>query len=133
MKFWQSLAFVELDQAVELANRMAPEHLHVQTRDSRQFIPRLVNAGALFVGHQTPVALGDYVAGPSHVLPTGATARWASGLSSNDFLRPSSVIEYTVDALQNDAEDLRLLADREGLSAHRSSVDVRLQVGAHHE
>ncbi|MEZ6108784.1 MAG: histidinol dehydrogenase [Pirellulaceae bacterium] len=69
---------------------------------------------------------GDYVAGPSHVLPTSGTATWASGLCSNDFLRPGSVIEYDEQGLAHDAADVRQLADKEGLTAHRSSVDVRL-------
>ena len=117
----------DADQAVELSQQMAPEHLHVQTANPDELVPRLTKAGAVFAGHLTPVALGDYVAGPSHVLPTGATARWASGLSSNDFLRSSSVISYDRHGLESDAPHLGLLADREGLTAHRLSVEVRLE------
>ena len=84
------------------------------------------NAGATFLGHYTPVALGDYAAGPSHVLPTSGTARWASGLSANSFLRSSSVIEYSESALNSIAPHVQQLADKEGLTAHRASVDVRL-------
>jgi histidinol dehydrogenase len=87
-----------------------------------------LNAGAIFVGSQTPVALGDYVAGPSHVLPTGGTARFASGLSSNDFLRRSSVIKFSQAGLENKAADVRLLAEKEGLTGHSRSVDIRLGV-----
>ena len=87
---------------------------------------RLTNAGAIFLGHFAPVAAGDYAAGPSHVLPTGGTARWASGLSANDFLKRSSLISLSRDGLAELAPDIRLLADKEGLSAHRSSVDLRL-------
>ncbi len=72
------------------------------------------------------MAVGDYVAGPSHVLPTSGTARWASGLTANDFLRSSSVIHYTADGLRRVAADVQCLADKEGLTAHRASVDVRL-------
>ena len=79
------------------------------------------------LGHQTAVALGDYVAGPSHVLPTGATARWASGLSSNDFLRPSSVIEYTQVGLERDGLHAQRVARQEGLTAHALSIEVRLE------
>ncbi len=75
-----------------LSNRIAPEHLHVSTADPKRLLPKLTNAGAIFLGHYTPVAAGDYAAGPSHVLPTGGTARWASGLSANDFLKRSSLI-----------------------------------------
>ncbi len=89
-------------------------------------MPRLTNAGAIFLGHFAPVAAGDYAAGPSHVLPTGGTARWASGLSANDFLKRSSVIALSRDGLAALAPDIRLLADKEGLSAHRLSVDLRL-------
>ena len=86
----------------------------------------MTNAGAIFLGHYTPVAAGDYAAGPSHVLPTGGTARWASGLSANDFLKRSSLISLSRDGLAELAPDIRLLADKEGLSAHRLSVDIRL-------
>ena len=88
-------------------------------------LARVQNAGAIFLGHYTPVAVGDYVAGPSHVLPTGGTARFANGLCANDFLKRSSVIAYDNAALQSVADDIRLLAATEGLTAHSASVDVR--------
>src|SRR3954454_22279882 len=115
------------DEAVELTNLIAPEHLHVSTSDPDRLAARLVNAGAIFLGHETPVAVGDYAAGPSHVLPTGGTARWASGLSANDFLKRTSLIWVDRDGLKALAPDIRRLADKEGLSAHRFSVDVRLE------
>jgi histidinol dehydrogenase len=115
------------DEAVELTNLIAPEHLHVSTADPDRLAARLVNAGAIFLGHDTPVAVGDYAAGPSHVLPTGGTARWASGLCSNDFLKRTSMIYVNRDGLAQIAPDVRMLADKEGLSAHRYSVDVRLE------
>jgi histidinol dehydrogenase len=114
------------DEAVRLTNLIAPEHLHVATIDPKRLLPRLINAGAIFLGHSAPVAAGDYAAGPSHVLPTGGTARWASGLSANDFLKRSSLISLSRAALAVLAPDIRLLADKEGLSAHRLSVDIRL-------
>ncbi len=114
------------DEAVELANLIAPEHLHVSTADPKRLLPRLTNAGAIFLGHFTPVAAGDYAAGPSHVLPTGGTARFASGLSANDFLKRSSVIALSREGLAGLAPDIRLLAGKEGLTAHRLSVDIRL-------
>lgn len=114
------------DEAVSLTNAIAPEHLHVSTADPERIAERLTNAGAIFLGHDTPVAVGDYAAGPSHVLPTGGTARWASGLCSNDFLKRTSVIYVNREGLEDLAPDVRLLADKEGLSAHRYSVDVRL-------
>lgn len=123
----------DMNQAVAFANRMAPEHLHLQTESPNEWVPRLTTAGAVFVGHQTPVALGDYVAGPSHVLPTGATARWASGLSSNDFLRPSSVIEYDQSGLDVDGIHAQRVAGKEGLTAHQLSVRVRMKGDASDE
>jgi histidinol dehydrogenase len=113
-------------EAVACANQIAPEHLHLATRDPETLLERIDNAGAVFLGHHSPVALGDYVAGPSHVLPTGGTARFASGLSANDFLRRSSVIRFTKAGLEEVAPDLRLLAEKEGLTAHAVSVDIRL-------
>jgi histidinol dehydrogenase len=114
------------DEAVRLSNLFAPEHLHVSTADPERLLPALSNAGAIFLGHHTPVAVGDYAAGPSHVLPTGGTARWASGLSANDFLKRSSLISVSREGLARLAPDVRRLADIEGLDGHRSSVDVRL-------
>lgn len=115
------------DQAAELADWLAPEHLHISTDDPERILDKIQNAGAIFMGHQTPVAVGDYFAGPSHVLPTGGTARFANGLCANDFLKRSSVIGYNRDALEDAAEDIRRLAAVEGLTAHSASVDVRLE------
>ena len=115
------------DEAVALSNAIAPEHLHVSTSDAARLAERLTNAGAIFLGHDCPVAVGDYAAGPSHVLPTGGTARWASGLSANDFLKRTSIIHVDREGLSRLAPDIRMLADKEGLTAHRYSVDVRLQ------
>lgn len=117
------------DEAVALTNLIAPEHLHVSTSDADRLAERLTDAGAIFLGHDTPVAVGDYAAGPSHVLPTGGTARWASGLSANDFLKRTSLIHVDRAGLARLAPDVRLLADKEGLTAHRYSVDVRLEDG----
>lgn len=123
-----ALALVrDSNQAVELTNALAPEHLHVQTRDPEEIADRIDNAGAIFVGALSPVALGDYAAGPSHVLPTGGTARFASGLNVNDFLRRTSVIHVTTKAgLKSIAEDVIFMAEVEGLTAHARSVKVRL-------
>ncbi|MGE0760377.1 MAG: histidinol dehydrogenase [Pirellulaceae bacterium] len=112
-------------EACELTNQIAPEHLHVAVDDAERLLPRLRNAGATFLGNYSPVAIGDYAAGPSHVLPTGGTARWASGLSANHFLRSSSVIDCTPKGLDELRPDVQRLADVEGLTAHRASVDIR--------
>ena len=117
----------DAEEAATLTDLMAPEHLHISTSDPEAMLAQVQNAGAVFLGHHTPVALGDYVSGPSHVLPTGGTARFANGLCANDFLKRSSVIWYNEAALASDADDVRLMAEKEGLTAHSASVDIRLQ------
>lgn len=112
-------------EACRITDLLAPEHLHIATDNAALLAAKIRNAGATFLGNFSPVALGDYAAGPSHVLPTGGTARWASGLSANQFLRSSSVIQYSEDALRSIAPHIQRLADKEGLTAHRASVDVR--------
>jgi histidinol dehydrogenase len=113
------------DAASDLANTFATEHLHIACANPESILSKIRNAGAVFLGPFSPVALGDYIAGPSHVLPTGATARFASGLSSNDFLRSHSVIQFTQEGLDAVAEDAMRMAEREGLSAHGASVALR--------
>lgn len=117
----------DVDEAIDLSNLMAPEHLHVSTADPLKLAERLTNAGAMFLGHHTPVAAGDYAAGPSHVLPTGGTARWASGLTANHFLRTTSMIHLTEKGLGQLADDITHLADVEGLTAHKASVTIRTE------
>ncbi len=114
-------------QACLLTDDFAPEHLHIETAQPRELMQQIRNAGATFLGHHTPVALGDYAAGPSHVLPTGGTARWAAGLSANDFLRSGSVLEFDAVGLERIAADVRLLARKEGLTAHERSVAIRTE------
>jgi histidinol dehydrogenase len=115
------------DEAIAWVNRIGPEHLHIATRQAEALVERVDNAGAIFLGNYSPVALGDYAAGPSHVLPTAGTARFTSGLSANDFLRRSSVLSFTPAGLAGLAGDVRLLAEKEGLTAHAASIEVRLQ------
>jgi histidinol dehydrogenase len=114
------------EEAIAVVNRLAPEHLEIMTANPEGHADRIDNAGAIFLGPFAPVALGDYAAGPSHVLPTGGTARYTSGLSANDFLRRSSVLSFTRSGLLNLAEDVVRLAYREGLTAHAASVTLRL-------
>jgi histidinol dehydrogenase len=111
--------------AAECVNTLAPEHLHIQTRDPDAMLDDIDSAGAVFLGPFTPVALGDYVAGPSHVLPTGGTARFASGLTVNDFRKRTSVIRFTRKGLQEVAPDVVLLANKEGLTGHAASIELR--------
>jgi histidinol dehydrogenase len=108
---------------------LATEHLHIACVDPEEMLARIRFAGAVFLGPYSPVALGDYVAGPSHVLPTGATARFASGLSSNDFLRSGSVIHFTQEGLNAVAGDAIRMAEKEGLAAHGASVAMRKSEG----
>jgi histidinol dehydrogenase len=115
------------EQAAAVTDEIAPEHLHIATENSEAMLARIEHAGAAFLGSYTPVALGDYVAGPSHVLPTGGTARFASGLCANDFLRRTSVMHFTREDLAEAAGDVQLMAELEGLTAHRASIDVRLE------
>jgi len=114
-------------EAARLTDLFAPEHLHISTAAPEVMVAQIQNAGAIFLGHYTPVAMGDYVAGPSHVLPTGGTARFANGLCANDFLKRSSLIAYDAQSLAADAPHVQRMADKEGLTAHRASVDVRLK------
>jgi histidinol dehydrogenase len=112
--------------ACQLTDQFAPEHLHIETRNPRDQIERIRNSGAAFLGHHTPVAVGDYAAGPSHVLPTGGTCTWAAGLSSNSFLRSGSVTEFDESGLNQIADDVVRLAVKEGLTAHARSVTIRV-------
>jgi len=116
----------DADHACELTDQFAPEHLHIQTHQPASLIAKIQNAGATFLGDYTPVALGDYAAGPSHVLPTGGTCVWAAGLSVNSFLRSGSVTQFDRDSLGAIAGDVIRLASQEGLTAHAASVSIRM-------
>jgi len=115
----------DIDAACQLANEFAPEHLQIMTSDDDAAAERIRNAGAVFLGAYTPVPLGDYYAGPSHVLPTGGTAKFFGALSCNDFLKATSVIRYDGESLATDAPDVADFASREGLTAHARSVEIR--------
>ncbi len=117
----------DADEAAELTNQLGPEHLHIATHNGTEMAEKIDNAGAIFVGNYSPVALGDYAAGPSHVLPTGGTARFTSGLSATDFLRRSSVLTFTKPGMEELADLVRVLAEKEGLTGHSASVDIRLK------
>ena len=115
------------DESVRLADELAAEHLSIDTHDPEATLARIRHAGAAFLGPYSPVAAGDYAAGPSHVLPTGGTARFAAGLSANEFLRGGSVIRLAEKDLAELSTDIATLADTEGLTAHRRSVQARLE------
>jgi histidinol dehydrogenase len=116
----------DVTEACSLADEIAPEHLHIAAANAEKLLEQIPHAGGAFLGHYSPVAAGDYAAGPSHVLPTGGTARFASGLTANDFLRGNSVVALNEPGLASLADDIRCLADKEGLTAHRASIDVRI-------
>ena len=115
----------DIEVACDVANDFAPEHLQIITSDDEAALARIRHGGAIFLGPHTPVPLGDYYAGPSHVLPTGATARFASGLSSNDFLRSGSVIQFNAEGFEAVADEVLLMANKEGLTGHARSVSLR--------
>jgi len=125
-RFGAVLVVKDLDDAIELANRIAPEHLELQINEPFEYMGRIRNAGAVFLGHYTPEPVGDYIAGPNHVLPTAGTARFASALSVNHFIKTTSVIHYSPAAFKREAKDVICLAEIEGLDAHARSIKVRL-------
>lgn len=114
-----------MDYALEIANKIAPEHLEVCAENPLEYIGKLDNVGSLFLGNHSPEPLGDYYAGPNHVLPTGGTARFYSPLGVDSFVKRSSYIYYTKDALLEAADDIILIAKREQLTAHANSIEVR--------
>lgn len=114
-----------LTQAVEVANRIAPEHLEIIVKNPQRLLKGINNAGAVFLGPYSPAAIGDYVAGPSHVLPTHGTARFFSGLSALDFIKTSHIISYSKKALEKMREPLEKIAGIEGLNKHLDSVKAR--------
>lgn len=115
-----------LDAALELANRIAPEHLELAVENPREAAKRIKNAGAIFLGHYTPEAIGDYMAGPNHVLPTSGTARFSSPLGVYDFIKRTSLITYSREELAKIGKACRILAEMENLDAHVKAVQIRL-------
>jgi histidinol dehydrogenase len=116
-----------LDEAIAFSNRIAPEHLELAVADPFAILAQITNAGAIFMGHFTPEAAGDYLAGPNHTLPTGGTARFFSPLSTDDFVKKSSIVYFSQDGLNRLGSDIVRIAGLEGLEAHGKSVSVRLQ------
>jgi len=126
LKEYGSIIIVEdLVEAVELSNQIAPEHLELCVDKPFDLLNSIEHAGAIFLGHYSPEPLGDYMAGPNHVLPTSGTARFFSPLSVGDFTKKSSIIYYQQGALQEVKEDIMVLAEEEGLTAHKNAIKVR--------
>jgi histidinol dehydrogenase len=129
-KFSGIAVFNDLDYAIDKANEFAAEHLEIQCGDdSKEIAKKIDNAGAIFIGDYSPVAVGDYWAGPSHTLPTGISALFASALSANDFIKSTSIIEYDKEKLTASADDIIRLAEAEGLDAHAKSIKIRQKTG----
>ena len=116
-----------MDEAAEVSNMLAPEHLQILTNNPKKVAKKITHAGAIFLGPYTPVAVGDYVAGPSHVLPTGGSARFFSGLGVSDFYKSTHIISYTKKALEKVREPLEKIAGIERLTKHLDSVKVRFE------
>jgi len=116
-----------MDEAINLMNEIAPEHLEVITKNPFELLSSIKHAGAIFLGENTPEPIGDYIAGPNHTLPTGGTAKFYSPLNVEDFMKKSSIISFSQKAINQIGEECALLADTEGLSAHAESVRVRIQ------
>jgi histidinol dehydrogenase len=116
----------DVDVAIDAANLIAPEHLEVQMAEPLELLGSITNAGAIFLGPWTPESVGDYVAGPNHVLPTGGTARFSSPLSVDDFMKKSSVLSYSLEGLEADGATVMTIAEAEGLDAHARAVALRL-------
>ena len=116
-----------LEAAVKLSNEFAPEHLELEVAEPWDLVEQIRHAGAIFLGHSTPEAVGDYLAGPNHTLPTSGAARYASALGVETFMKHSSIIQYSSKALQNTADAIQALAAAEGLASHADSVRLRMQ------
>jgi histidinol dehydrogenase len=126
VRFGAIFVVKDVSTAIDLSNRLAPEHLELHLREPFSRLGEIRNAGAVFIGEYTPEPVGDYIAGPNHVLPTAGTARFASALSVDHFLKRTSLIHYSADALRREAGDILSLAAVEGLGGHANSVRLRL-------
>ena len=118
-----------MDQAIDAANEIASEHLEILTKNPYETMTKIKNAGAIFLGEYSSEPLGDYFAGPNHILPTNGTAKFFSPLNVDDFLKKTSIISYSRDALKEVHKDIELFAEKEGLTAHANSIKVRFEAG----
>ncbi|MDY6820378.1 MAG: histidinol dehydrogenase [Deferribacterota bacterium] len=121
------IVFDNIEAAFDIANEIAPEHLELQINNPLDYISLVRNAGAVFIGNYSPNAVGDYIAGPNHTLPTTGSARFFSPLGVYDFIKRTSLIKYSREALQRDAQHIITLADHENLQAHKKSIEIRLK------
>ena len=123
----ESIKNYDMDEAIKIANKVAPDHLELALSDPEKYLNSIKNAGSVFLGHYSPEPLGDYFAGPNHVLPTSGTARFSSPLGVDDFIKRSSVIYYKKEKLEAVSKDIELLANLEGLKAHARSITIRFE------
>jgi histidinol dehydrogenase len=124
-RFGAIMVVPDIETGIALSNRLAPEHLELMVSNPFDYLDRIQNAGALFLGHYTPEPMGDYIAGPNHVLPTAGTARFSSALSVDHFIKKTSLIHYSRSAFETEADHVIRLAEIEGLTAHANSVKIR--------
>jgi len=128
IKDWGLIGVCEnIETCIEFSNQFAPEHLEIMTTNPKQLVDKIENAGAIFLGKWTPEAVGDYIAGPNHTLPTSGNARFSGALGVETFMKNSSIIEFTQQSLQSNSEDIINLATSEGLYSHADSVRVRFE------
>jgi histidinol dehydrogenase len=121
------LTVSSLDEGIDIVNQLAPEHLELMVSEPFQYLGRIENAGAIFLGPYSSEPVGDYWAGPNHILPTNGTARFSSPLNVDDFMKKSSVIYYSKEALMASGRQIMTLAKHEGLEGHARAIEVRLQ------
>ena len=126
-KYGAIIIIKDLNTAVDIANNIAPEHLEIMTKVPARFLPKIKNAGAVFLGEWTPEPLGDYTAGPNHTLPTGSTARFSSPLGVYDFIKRTSLLNFKKEGFLKLARAVQVFADAEGLEAHGNTIRVRMQ------
>jgi histidinol dehydrogenase len=120
----------DLNEACEIVNQLAPEHLEIVTRDDETLAAKVLHAGAIFLGSYTPEVVGDYFAGPNHVLPTAGASRFSSALGVYDFVKRTTVLRYSREALRRSANKIATLAKAEGLEAHARSAEIRVDATA---
>ena len=128
---WQNQGCIiivsDLNDAPVLINQIAPEHLELAIEDPKRVLNKIRNAGSIFIGRYTPEAIGDYIAGPNHVLPTSGNARFSSGLSALNFMKRTTLIQCDAKSLAKIGPFAMILADEEGLDAHKESISIRLE------
>jgi len=128
IKNWGLIVICEnYESCIELSNNFAPEHLEILTADSKNILQRIENAGAIFLGKWTPEAVGDYLAGPNHTLPTSGNSRFSGSLGVETFMKNTSIIEFNKESLKINSLDIINLAKSEGLHSHANSVQIRFE------